>query len=123
MIMTAYEYMDLAYSGFAAAIAVASLAMAVLSGYLVVAYTVGSKLTRLQVSVLNVTYSLWYLYIASNGTMNLIRARAYIVESLELVQHGFTLAPYVVHARVAITLLLWVTSLWFMWSMRHPKEA
>lgn len=120
--MTAYEYMDLAYSGFSVATAIVSLSIAVLSGYLVIAYTVGSNLTRLQISVLNVTYSIFYLYIASNGIMNLVRARAHIIESLELVQHGVTPAPYVVHTRVFITPLLWLTSLWFMWSMRHPKK-
>jgi hypothetical protein len=120
---TAYEYMDLAYSGFAVATGAISLFIAVLSGYLVVAYTVGSNLTRLQVSVLNVTYSIWLLFIGSNGTMNLVRARAHIVESLELVQHGVPPAVYVVHVYVAIVLLLWLTSMWFMWSIRHAKEG
>jgi hypothetical protein len=119
--MTAYEYMDLAYSGLSLSITISSIFIVVLSSYLVVAYTIGPKFTRLQVSALNVIYSIWLLFLASTGSMNLYRARAHIIESLELVQQDFPLPPYVVHVRLTVTLLLWLTSLWFMWSMRHPK--
>ena len=76
--------MDLAYSGFSGAETVVSLWIAVLSGYLVVAYAIGSKLTRLQVTVFNIAYSVWSIYLALSGTISLIRARSYLMFAAEL---------------------------------------
>jgi hypothetical protein len=120
--MTAYEYMDLAYSAFSAAATIVSLLIAVLSGYLVVAYVIGSNLTRVQVTVLNAAYSIWSIYLMLNGTINLSRARSYLISAAELDQQLSPPVPYIVHGYVSIGLLLWLTSLWFMWSVRHPKS-
>ena len=119
--MTAYEYMDLAYSGFSATATMVSLMIAVLSGYLVVAYAIGSNLTRLQVTALNIAYSIWTIYLLLSGTINLIRARYHLILAAELDQQLSSPVAYIVHGYVSIGLLLWLTSLWFMWSVRHPK--
>jgi hypothetical protein len=119
--MTAYEYMDLAYSGFSGAETVVSLWIAILSGYLVVAYAIGSKLTRLQVTVLNIAYSVWSIYLALSGTLSLIRARSYLMFAAELDPQLSSPVAYFVHGYVSISLLLWLTSLWFMWSVRHAE--
>ena len=113
--------MDLAYSAFSAAATVVSLLIAVLSGYLVVAYTIGAKLTRLQVTGLNIAYSIWSIYLGLSGTINLIRARSYLVFAAELEQRLSAPVAYIVHGYVSIATLLWLTSLWFMWSVRHSK--
>ncbi len=44
--MTAYEYLEVGLSNLSNSIALVSLSIAVLSGYCLVAYTVGAKLTR-----------------------------------------------------------------------------
>ncbi len=119
--MTAYEYMDLAYSGFSEVTTIVSLMIAVLSGYLVVAYTIGSNLTRVQVAVLNFAYSIWTIYLILSGLMQLIRARYHLTLAGELDQNLLSTSPYFVHGFVSIGLLLWLTSLWFMWSIRHPR--
>ena len=120
--MTAYEYMDLAYSGLSQSAAMVSLLIAVLSGYLIVAYIIGSNLTRLQVSVLNIAYSIWALFLILSGTINLVRARSHLILAAELDQQLSPPMAYIVHGYVSIALLLWLASLWFMWDIRHPKK-
>ena len=119
--MTAYEYMDLAYSGFSSAATMVSLLVAVLSGYLIVAYAIGSNLTRLQVTVLNIVYSIWTIYILMSGFISLTRTRHHIILAVELDQQLSSPVALIVHGYVSIGLMLWLTSLWFMWSVRHPK--
>ena len=119
--MTAYEYMDLAYSGFGLVHTTVSLVIAILSGYLVVAYTVGSKLTRLQVSALNIAYSVWASYLGASGALDFIRARSLVTAAAELNAHISTPTAYMVHFYVSIGLLMWLASLWFMWIVRRAK--
>jgi len=119
--MTAYEYTDLAYTGFGLAGEAVSLSIAILSGYLVVAYTVGSKLTRWQVSALNMAYSIWCLYLLASGATNFIRSRNLLALAAELDAQLPTPLVYMVHSFVFIGLMIWLTSLWFMWSVRDPK--
>ncbi len=119
--MTVYEHMDLVYSGFSMATVMVSLLVAVLSGYLVIAYVIGPNLTHLQVSVLNVTYSIWTLYLILSGTVMLVRARDHLISASELDQQIFAPVAYMTHGYVSIALFLWLTSLWFMWDVRHQK--
>lgn len=120
--MTAYEYLDVAQSNFSNALANVSLAIAVLSGYLVVAYTVGVKLTRTQVSVLNTNYVIWMLYILASGGTGLANGYARATVAKEMLGESPLLLSYPVHMYVLIGFLLLTTSLWFMWSVRQPKE-
>ena len=119
--MTAYEYIDLAHSDFSSAATMVSLLIAVLSGYLVVAYAIGSNLTRVQVTVLNIAYSIWSIYILLSGIISLTRARHHIILAAELDQQLSSPVAYVAHGYVSIGMMLLLTSLWFMWSVRHPK--
>ena len=121
--MTVYEYMDLVYSGFSMATVMVSLLVAVLSGYLVVAYVVGSNLTRIQVSVLNCAYSIWTLYLILSGAVNLVRARDHLLSASELDQQIVAPIAFMTHGYVSIALLLWLTSLWFMWDVRHQTRS
>ena len=120
--MTAYEYMDLTNSSFGLANEAVSLSIAILSGYLVVAYTVGSNLSRLQVSALNIAYSIWTLYLLTSGAINFIRGRSLLTAAAELDAQFPTPLAYMVHVFVFIGLLIWLASLWFMRSVRHPKS-
>lgn len=119
--MSAYEYMDLAYSAWMASIAIVSLWIAVLSGYLVVAYTVGANLTRIQVSVLNIAYSIWALYLLFSGVIYLVRARSHLLAAAELVEVEPPLR-FMLHGYASMGILLWLASLWFMWSIRRTKK-
>jgi hypothetical protein len=48
-IVTAYEYWEIAHNGWAAPFTATSMMIAVMSGYAVIAYTVGTKLSRVEI--------------------------------------------------------------------------
>ena len=60
--MTAYEYLDLAQGSNANSLAMVSFGFAILCGYLIVAYAVGSKLSRPQVTALTAIYTISFLF-------------------------------------------------------------
>ena len=95
-----------------------------LFGYLLVAYFIGASLTRVQVIILNV------LYIASIGasifqmTTGAFTAIGFLNKFLEVSGNEGEMSPlnpnYIAYG-VALNLALILTSLYFMWSVRHPK--
>lgn len=95
-----------------------------LFGYLLVAYFIGASLTRVQVIILNV------LYIASIGasifqmTTGAFTAIGFLNRFLEVSGNEGEMSPlnpnYIGYG-VALNLALILTSLYFMWSVRHPK--
>jgi hypothetical protein len=119
--MTPYEYLDVSQSNLSNAIAIVSLFIAVLSGYVVVAYVVGAKLTRTQVMVLNFNYTLWSLYLLASGGTTLSNALTRIRKATEILGETVVHVPYSIYFYYCIGLTLIFTSLWFMWSVRRPK--
>ena len=119
--MTPYELLELAQGSSANAIGLVSLAIAVLSGYVVVAYAVGAKLTRLQVVALNINYTIWWLYLAASGATGITNGLRKNQLAQELLGEPIASLPYSIHIYWSLSTMLLVTSLWFMWSIRHPK--
>jgi hypothetical protein len=119
--VTAYEYLDVAQSNFSNAIAMVSLSIAVLSGYVIVAYTVGAKLSRVQVAVFNTNYVIWSLYLMASGGTALANGYARVSVAQEMLGDSLISVSYPIHIYGLIGFLLVTTSLWFMWSIRHPK--
>lgn len=118
--MTPYEYFALAQGNISNAIGLLSLSIAILSGYLVVTYMVGAKLTRVQVVVLNFVYTLWLLFQSVSSASLLADGVKRARTAAEMLGEPFPYFPYAAHMNIGISLLLLVTSLWFMWSVRHP---
>jgi hypothetical protein len=98
------------------------LYLSIISGYLIIAYLVGAKLTRVQASIVttlfafaSVSVSLWFA--AWWG-----RALEFAMEAKQLnPSRQVDNSP---EAIMVFTLMLWlgiVASLYFMWSVRHPK--
>ena len=94
-----------------------------LFGYLIVAYFVGASLTRVQTAILTTLYLAWQarvsamLYgISANG--------AVILEEMAETSPDTTLALTAPSLMPTYLLLAGVTlaSLYFMWSIRHPKK-
>jgi hypothetical protein len=121
--MTEYEILDVLVSRFSSMTEQASLYFALVSGYLITAYLVGAKLTRLQVSVVNGLYVVWVLGIIGGYTTTveavvdletalLALDRTSSEVSNTLYSYSFTI--------VQIVGLL--ASILFMWSVRHPKS-
>jgi uncharacterized transporter YbjL len=93
-----------------------------LFGYLIVAYFVGAQLTRVQSAILTALYLFWQvrlcllLYgVGINGNI--------LLGEMRKISPDFD--PSVASVLAAITLLscLALASLYFMWSIRHPKTV
>ena len=91
-----------------------------LFGYLMVAYFIGAQLTRVQVGILTTLYLFWVvrlgivLNVITIGSQTIIGELRKISPDLILdIPSGW--GPY------AILTLLTLASLYFMWSIRHPK--
>ena len=98
------------------------LYLSVLTGYLIIAYLVGEKLTRTQVVIVTV------LYVCANTIISLwffawwSRALEFAMEAKQLNPNRQVANS--VGATWSITVMLFmaiVASLYFMWSIRHPK--
>jgi hypothetical protein len=134
--MTEYEIADLAVATQAiywqqAEVALGSMElvisvlerfMTLLSGFLLVAYFLGSKLTRVQVGILTALYLFWLsrmvatldiLVVSGNATLGEMRKIA-----PELVRDTPPILPL-----YALLFLLAAGSLYFMWTVRHPKTG
>jgi hypothetical protein len=98
--------------------------LALLFGYLLVAYFIGANLTRMQVIILNA------LYIASVGflTFTIVSTSSVVSRLLDLLR-GLTVRDTEVMSMsltaqwfaMALNLTMILASLYFMWSIRHPK--
>lgn len=121
--MTEYEMADILMSRFATMTDQAALYFALISGYLVVAYLAGTRLTRLQVVVVNSLFVIW--------TLGLLVGWSTSVEAaLELETALFQSGSKAVTSNANFTsaysfslvqLIGIIASLIFMWSVRHPK--
>ena len=123
--MTEYEMTDIIMSRFGHMTEQASLYFALVSGYLITAYLVGARLTRLQVTVVNTLYCLWTVGILW-GYVNTVSDTIILEEAIRDVGatptagkiSDSTFAAYSFSIVQAIGIL---ASLVFMWSIRHPR--
>jgi hypothetical protein len=120
--MTAYELTDLMFSATNGATAVNGLIFTIISGYLIVAWTIGEKLTRSQVTMVNL------LFLSSAPMMEWGWLGRYLV-ALDLQNRLIELEPqtaervsmYVISGHPFVTSILIIASMKFMWDIRHPK--
>jgi len=99
-----------------------------MSGYLVVAYLVGAKLTRPQVSIVNSLYILSALSVVMchwqynyNAMLARHHAEAYVPDLF-----GLTTRTEIFAVPLGLSLInigLIIASLYFMWSIRHPAAV
>jgi hypothetical protein len=120
--MTAYEYLDLANGALANNISLLTFGFTIISAYLLVAYFIGSKLTTVQVVAITVVYTIAF-------SMNLIGQIDAFIDAIEYKRLAkeisadveLRIRPRAQYFVLAIRSLVYVISLWFMWSVRHPK--
>ena len=95
-----------------------------LFGYLLVAYFIGSNLTRIQVIILNVLYMACIGATIFQMTTAAFTAMGFLNKFLEVSDNEGEITainPNYIGFGVALNLALILTSLYFMWSVRHPK--
>jgi len=92
-----------------------------LFGYLIVAYLVGAKLTKVQVAILNALYLSWQLN--SFRSLSILNTNAGVLLE-KMAEISPELTPNIPSLLVALSLYscLILASLYFMWSIRHPKK-
>ena len=120
--MTEYELLDLMFNAINGATAVIGIIVTIISGYLIVAWTVGEKLTRAQVTMLNLLFlctapmMIWgWLgrYLVAWDLQNiLLELNPQITERVSM---------YVIIGSPFVSSMLIIGSLKFMWDIRHPK--
>jgi hypothetical protein len=121
--MTEYELMDLMLTAVDGGTAVIGTILTVVSGYLIVAWLIGDKLTTAQMTMVNL------LLICTAPIMIWGWLGRYLV-ALDLQDQLLVLAPqttervsmYVIIVFPIILSILILGSLKFMWDIRHPKK-
>jgi hypothetical protein len=123
--MTEYEMTDIIMSRYAQMTEQASLYFALVSGYLITAYVVGSRLTRLQVTVINTLYCLWTVGILG-GYINTVNDTIELEQVIRSVWATTTAgnisdSTSAAYSFAIVQTIGIIASLVFMWSVRHPR--
>ena len=122
--MNEYEMTDLILSRYANIAEQASLYFALVSGYLIMVYLIGEKLTRLQVSVVNGLFIMWTVGILM-GYFTSVEAVFDLAQAIQSLENPTvddnTGSPASFHMFAAIQMIGIIASLVFMWSVRHPQ--
>jgi hypothetical protein len=126
--MTESDWVEMYGMAFSASATYFTVLISIVSGYLVVAYFVGERLTKTQVSIMNAMY----LAVAAtniSGTYTAIYdfmfARNQMASQIpEFAVYGVVANIYFwALFNVILSSLLVSASLIFMWQVRHPKET
>ena len=127
--MTESDWVEMYGMAFSTGVANLAELITLMSGYLVVAYLVGKRLTRTQILVTNALYLMSAFTVISGGfqaasDVQIARKEmALQIPQLDLLNYTIKyiyLWPSIV---AIINGCLIVASLIFMWQVRHPKES
>jgi hypothetical protein len=92
----------------------------VLFGYLIVAYLVGAKLTRVQAAILTTLYLFWIFRLVA--VLNFIWTAAQnTLDEMRKISPDFNPGTPSIWGVYGLLLCLTLGSLYFMWTVRHPK--
>ena len=120
--MTEVDLMELLMDWFTQISSDADRYFMLISAYLLVAYLAGDKLTRLQLTIVNTLYVLWTTGIVF-GTFSALEATTLIEVKLAEVNSDFGVGGSAANLYnfIAVQIGGVLASLFFMWSVRHPK--
>ena len=91
-----------------------------LFGYLIVAYFIGAKLTRVQAAIFTALYVFWL--VRSIIAFNVIwMAGQYTLGELREISPDYNVSIPSVWGIYSLLLCLTLGSLYFMWTVRHPQ--
>jgi hypothetical protein len=91
-----------------------------LFGYLMVAYFIGAQLTRVQAGILTTLYLFWVVRLGAVLNLLWLSAQMTIGEVRKISPDLLPAIPSLWGPYTILTLLT-LASLYFMWSVRHPK--
>jgi hypothetical protein len=120
--MTEFEAFEALRIEAAFALSVGEQSITLLSGYLLIAFFIGSKLTFFQASFVNVVFSMMYLSssLAIIGSMPVVY---HLADRLNATGSEIPLNASGANPAISITItsLMYLGAMYFMWSVRHPK--
>ena len=103
---------------------IGEMLLTVLTGYLLITYFVGEKLTTFQVCFVNIVFLLSYIS-TWQVLIGYIATAEYFRELLMSLESDVPLASATLNGTPAFSIivacLLTIGSLYFMWSVRHPR--
>jgi hypothetical protein len=120
--MTPYEYMDLSLGSGAAAMTMVTFGFTIMSGYLLVAYTIGAKLARRQVYAITFIYTISMINNIASHLSNVVGAIEYGKLAGEISAEAaqvWTIGT--VSTVLVVRVSIFIVSLWFMWDVRRNK--
>lgn len=102
--------------------------IALLTGYLLIAFFIGKRLTFFQVSFVNTVFSLMFFSCQISLATNMVTV-VHFTQSLEdmgseipirgVQADNWLATPFFA---LAVSIMMLSGALWFMWSIRHPKD-
>ena len=124
--MTEYELGELLHNNYDGLWQSAQMYFTLVSAYIVVAYLVGQKLTRVQIGIITGLYLVWVIGITQAHYSTSVQM---IQVSDSLLAIGSDILPRAVrdqtragvYSFALVQVLGIIASLYFMWSVRHPK--
>jgi len=123
--MTEFEISSMTYVANEAANTALTLYLTVVSAYLIVAYTVGKRLTKSQLVFVNCLFVFFSIAFTYSTTVSFFAMRFYTEIQAEIADTPGEKYLYIENlfvAILAIALVLGIIgSLKFMWDVRHPK--
>ena len=120
--MTEFEAFEALRIEAALALSVGEQSITLLSGYLLIAFFIGSKLTFFQVSFVNVVFSMMYLS-SSLAIIQSMPVLNHLAERLNANGSEIPINASTANPAFSITIisLMYLGALYFMWTVRHPK--
>jgi len=120
--MTEYELADLMGSVSGDSLVFIPLVISLVSGYLVVAWLIGSKLTKSQLYLINSLFLGMNLLLGSAWVTRVQVALSYQSELLEInPERAGLVGPWLIPAVFILAISGITACLKFMWDVRHPR--
>lgn len=127
--MTEYEIADLAAAQFDRLVVLLdvlgthlSIYLTIISGYLIVAYVVGGKLSRLQVWMVSALYfaaALFEALLIAGLTSGIIDMISYLVTVDEKIDDAWVITMGGQYLGLSVLVAALILPLWFMWNIRR----
>lgn len=124
--MSEYELGEMLYNSCGSIWEGSQMYFTLVSAYLVVSYLVGHQLTRVQNIIVTLLYLVWVISIVDAqrtesmvnlGLTNELQPR----HSIMIPEQVATAADFGLYSFIAVQIAGVLASLYFMWTVRHPK--
>ena len=121
--MTAYELNDLMMSWYSMMGQDANMYLALVSGYLITAYSIGDKLSLVQVMIINIFFAVWagsHVLAIFSEMVAVLDIQAMLIDMEAYSFQSPDQTMFLASLFAAIQLGGIIAALYFMWTVRHP---